>query len=92
MQRCDAGHARVQSCNELHARRAPRLATRSNKQPRGIIGYASEPVHAGGRVWRIHKNGTKSWLCDTVTLFIAEEMAVELHDSCKGERDRAAAR
>ena len=68
------------------------IHTRSNKQPRGIIGYASEPVHAGGRVWRIHKNGTKSWLCDTVTPYIAEEMAAELHLSCKGDRDAAAKR
>jgi hypothetical protein len=68
------------------------IDSRSNKQPRGVIGYAAEPVRSGGRVWRLHKNGTKSWMCDTVTLFIAEEMADELHSSCKGERERAAKR
>ena len=68
------------------------INSRSNKQPRGVIGYAAEPVRSGGRVWRLHKNGTKSWMCDTVVLSIAESMAAELHISCKADRVRAAKR
>ena len=69
-----------------------KINSRSNKQPRGVIGYAAEPVRSGGRVWRLHKNGTKSWMCDTVVLSIAESMAAELHISCKADRVRAAKR
>lgn len=69
-----------------------KINSRSNKQPRGVIGYAAEPVRSGGRVWRLHKNGTKSWMCDTVVLSIAESMAAELHISCKADRMRAAKR
>ena len=68
-----------------------KIHTRSNKQPRGVIGYAAEPVRSGGRVWRLHKNGTKSWMCDTVMLTIAEGMAAELHLSCTADRVRWAA-
>tara|TARA_R110001592_G_scaffold245299_1_gene506664 strand:- start:886 stop:1233 length:348 start_codon:yes stop_codon:yes gene_type:complete len=68
------------------------IDSRSNKQPRGVIGYAAEPVRSGGRVWRLHKNGTKSWMCDTVLLVSAQSMATALHSSCAGDRARAAKR
>jgi|TARA_R110001583_G_scaffold42511_4_gene135214 hypothetical protein len=68
------------------------INSRSNKQPRGVIGYAAEPVRSGGRVWRLHKNGTKSWMCDTVLLVSAQSMATALHSSCAGDRARAAKR
>ena len=51
------------------------INTRSNKIPRNVIGYAAEPVRAGGRVWRLHANGSTSWMCDTVMLSTAESMA-----------------
>tara|TARA_R100001509_G_scaffold47796_1_gene25895 strand:- start:242 stop:484 length:243 start_codon:yes stop_codon:yes gene_type:complete len=52
------------------------INTRSNKQPRAVIGYAAEPAGlSGGRVWRLHKNGSASWLVDTVLLSTAESLA-----------------
>ena len=44
------------------------INTRSNKIPRNVIGYAAEPVRDGGRVWRLHANGSTSWLVDTIML------------------------
>jgi len=54
------------------------INTRSNKQPRAVIGYAAEPAGlSGGRVWRLHKNGSASWLVDTVLLSTAESLAAD---------------
>ena len=54
------------------------IDTRSNRQPRNVIGYAAEPAGiSGGRVWRLHKGQRKSWLCDTVLLSTAENMAAD---------------
>ena len=55
-----------------------KIHTRSNRQPAKAIGYAWEPVRSGGRVWRLHKNKRKSWLCDTVMLSTAQEMVEDL--------------
>ena len=55
-----------------------KIHTRSNRQPAKAIGYAWEPVRSGGRVWREHKDGSISWLCDTVLFSTAESMAKEL--------------
>ncbi len=51
------------------------INTRSNKIPRNVIGYAAEPVRDGGRVWRLHANGSTSWLTDTIIFSTAESMA-----------------
>ena len=51
------------------------INTRSNKIPRNVIGYAAEPVRDGGRVWRLHANGSTSWLVDTIMLSTAESIA-----------------
>jgi hypothetical protein len=59
-----------------------KIHTRSNRQPAKAIGYAWEPVRSGGRVWRLHKNKRKSWLCDTVMLETAQRMAEELDATC----------
>ena len=59
-----------------------KIHTRSNRQPAKAIGYAWEPVRSGGRVWRLHKNKRKSWLCDTVMVETAQRMAAELDATC----------
>jgi hypothetical protein len=52
------------------------INTRSNKIPRNVIGYAAEPAgNGGGRVWRLHANGSTSWLVDTIFLSTAESIA-----------------
>lgn len=52
------------------------INTRSNKIPRHVVGYAAEPAGpGGGRVWRLHANGSISWLVDTVLLSTAESLA-----------------
>jgi len=61
-----------------------RINTRSNRQPAKAIGYAWEPVRSGGRVWRLHKNNRKSWMCDTVLLETAQRMATALDAECSG--------
>ena len=54
------------------------IDTRSNKIPRNVIGYAAEPAGAGGgRVWRLHANGSTSWLVDTIMLSTAESIAAD---------------
>ena len=53
------------------------IDTRSNKIPRNVIGYAAEPVRDGGRVWRLHANGSTSWLVDTIFLSTAESIAAD---------------
>lgn len=53
------------------------IDTRSNKIPRNVIGYAAEPVRDGGRVWRLHANGSTSWLVDTIMLSTAESIAAD---------------
>ena len=53
------------------------INTRSNKIPRNVIGYAAEPVRDGGRVWRLHANGSTSWLVDTIFLSTAESIAAD---------------
>ena len=53
------------------------INTRSNKIPRNVIGYAAEPVRNGGRVWRLHANGSTSWLVDTIMLSTAESIAAD---------------
>jgi hypothetical protein len=53
------------------------INTRSNKIPRNVIGYAAEPVRDGGRVWRLHANGSTSWLVDTIMLSTAESIAAD---------------
>ena len=54
------------------------INTRSNKIPRNVIGYAAEPAGAGGgRVWRLHANGSTSWLVDTIMLSTAESLAAD---------------
>jgi hypothetical protein len=55
-----------------------KIHTRSNRLPSKAIGYAWEPVRSGGRVWRLHTNKRKSWLCDTVMLSTAQEMVEDL--------------
>ena len=58
-----------------------KIHTRSNRQPAKAIGYAWEPVRSGGRVWRLHNNKRKSWLCDTVMLSTAQEMVEGLNET-----------
>ena len=58
-----------------------KIDTRSNRKPRKAVGYIAEAVHTGGRVWREHKDGSISWLCDTVLLSTAESMAKELSET-----------
>jgi hypothetical protein len=53
------------------------INTRSNKIPRNVIGYAAEPVRDGGRVWRLHANGSTSWLTDTIMFSTAESLAAD---------------
>jgi hypothetical protein len=54
------------------------LDTSSNKMPRNVIGYAAEPAGlSGGRVWRLHANGSTSWLVDTIMLSTAESLAAD---------------
>jgi len=53
------------------------INTRSNKIPRNVIGYAAEPDRDGGRVWRLHANGSTSWLVDTIMLSTAESIAAD---------------
>ena len=54
------------------------IDTRSNKIPRNVIGYAAEPAGpGGGRVWRLHANGSTSWLVDTIMLSTAESIAAD---------------
>tara|TARA_B100000900_G_scaffold114271_1_gene95763 strand:+ start:205 stop:444 length:240 start_codon:yes stop_codon:yes gene_type:complete len=56
------------------------IDTGSNKEPKNVVGYHSEPAGiGGGRVWREHKNGTLSWMVDTVMLSTATEMADALN-------------
>tara|TARA_R100000008_G_scaffold46700_1_gene27550 strand:+ start:539 stop:784 length:246 start_codon:yes stop_codon:yes gene_type:complete len=58
------------------------INTRSNRQPRGIIGY--EAVDAGingGRVLRLHKNGKVTWMLDTVSADAAMYLAEDLNEA-----------
>ena len=56
------------------------IDTGSNKEPKNVVGYHSEPAGInGGRVWREHKNGTLSWMVDTVMRSTATEMAEALN-------------
>jgi len=55
------------------------INTRSNKIPRKIVGYLAEPAGVnGGRLWRVHKNGDISWVCDTHSFYVAHNMAIDL--------------
>ncbi len=57
------------------------INTRSNRKPRNVIGYAAEPAGpGGGRLWRLHANGSTSWVVDTVLLSTAESMAIDGND------------
>jgi|TARA_R110002124_G_scaffold187884_3_gene355154 hypothetical protein len=61
------------------------INTRSNRQPRGIIGYeAVDAGVSGGRVLRLHKNGKVTWLLDTVSADAAMFMAEDLNDAIRG--------
>jgi hypothetical protein len=42
--------------------------------PKPAVRYACERAGNGGRVWRVHKDGSTSWLCDTVLYETAERM------------------
>jgi len=53
------------------------INTRSNKMPRHVVGYAAQSVRSGGRVWRLHADGSTSWLADTIMLSTAESMAAD---------------
>jgi|13_taG_2_1085334.scaffolds.fasta_scaffold35602_3 hypothetical protein len=58
------------------------INTRSNRQPRAVIGYAAEPAGpGGGRLWRLHANGSASWVADTVLFSTAESMATESNEA-----------
>ena len=54
-----------------------KIDTRSNRKPRKAVGYIAERVRSGGRVWREHKDGSISWLCDTVLFSTAESMVAD---------------
>jgi hypothetical protein len=54
-----------------------KIDTRSNRKPRKAVSYACERVRSGGRVWRVHKDGSTSWLCDTVLFETAERMVAD---------------
>lgn len=55
------------------------IDTRSNKQPKGVIGYCAQRCGAGGRVWRLHTGRRKSWLTDTVQYRTARRLARDLN-------------
>ena len=55
-----------------------KIDTRSNRQPRKATGYAALAVRSGGRVFRTHKDGSVSWVCDTVMLSTAQAMVEDL--------------
>lgn len=58
------------------------IDTRSNRQPRTVVGYEAQDAGiGGGRVWRLHKNGARTWLCDTLRADTAMEMAEALEAS-----------
>jgi hypothetical protein len=50
------------------------IDTTSNRMPKPAVRYACERAGNGGRVWRVHKDGSTSWLCDTVLYETAERM------------------
>ena len=56
-----------------------KIDTRSNRMPRKAIGYEAEDAGlSGGRVWIVHKDNSRTWLCDTVLTDTALEMAEDL--------------
>jgi len=55
-----------------------KIDTRSNAQAAPATGYAAIAVHTGGRVFSTHKDGSASWVCDTVMLSTAQAMVAEL--------------
>ena len=64
-------------CVTLH--RDIMIDTRSNRQPKKAIGYEAEDAGiGGGRVWSLHKDGTRSWLCDTILASTALDMVEDL--------------
>lgn len=59
-----------------------KIDTHSNREPTSVVGYeATDAGASGGRVWRIHKNGKRSWLLDTVLADTALAMAEELNET-----------
>jgi hypothetical protein len=54
-----------------------KIDTRSNRLPRNAVSYSYERVRTGGRVWCVHKDGTTSWLCDTVLFETAKRMVAD---------------
>lgn len=57
-----------------------KIDTRSNRQSRKATVYEAEDAgSAGGRVWIIHKDKTRTWLCDTVLADTAMDMVEDLN-------------
>ena len=57
-----------------------KIDTRSNRQAPPACGYEAEDAGLrGGRVWIVHKDKSRSWLCDTVLADTAMEMAEDLN-------------
>ena len=64
-------------CLSLHG--DIKIDTRSNRMPRKATGYEAEDAGlGGGRVWIVHKDGSRTWLCDTVMADTAMAMAEDL--------------
>lgn len=55
-----------------------KIDTRSNASAPPATGYVSVAVRDGGRVFSTHKDGSATWVCDTVLLSTAEAMVKEL--------------
>jgi hypothetical protein len=54
------------------------IDTHNNRLPKATVRYEAEAVRRGGRVWRVHADGSRSWHTDTVMLETALEMAEEM--------------
>lgn len=62
-----------------------KIDTRSNAQALPATGYTAIAVQNGGRVFSTHKDGSISWVCDTVMLSTAEAMVEDLSTSLGGQ-------
>ena len=71
-------------CLTLH--RDIKIDTRSNRMPRKATGYEAEDAGlGGGRVWIVHKDGSRTWLCDTVLATTALDMVEDLEATMQDE-------
>ena len=53
------------------------IDTRNNSVPTHIVGYEAQRIHRGGRVWRLHADGSRSWVVDTLLWETAKELAAD---------------